>query len=294
MTTSERIYIVGGTGTIGTVAVKELLKKGVAVTLYARSPAKAQTLFPNEPNLTVVEGDINDLKPLEESITGHTRLFLLVSDLVKFTKLKTAIAQKAYAGGVKQIVDISSFASGYPWRSSPIGIIHQEAEQNILNIPDRGAFVALRPGRFMSNILWQDIHPIKAANTIVDTQEPGHVQGWISPNDIGLTAANILQELIEKHGDSVYNLIGDVISLKDRAELLSKILGRTIVYTKATPEEQYKNFTQTIGFPHIIAFSFLNAESPYGERVTPGFSILLGRAPETLAQYLEANKKALL
>ncbi|KAI8144878.1 hypothetical protein BJV82DRAFT_512614 [Fennellomyces sp. T-0311] len=295
MTLSERVYVIGGTGNAGTAAVKELLKNGISVTAYVRSPAKAQRLFPNEPNLTIVEGDVNDLKPLEESIAGHTRLFLLVNDLVNLAKIKTEIAQKAYARGVKQVVDISSLAAAYPWRSSPSGIVHQEAEQSILDIPNRGTFVTLRPGLFMSNHFWLDLHSIQAANTIVDIQEPEAVQHWISPNDIGLTAANILQEPIKKHGDAVYDLIGDAVSLKDRAEILSKVLDRPIAYTKVTAEEQYKNYTQAAGLPHTVAFSFLKSTTSTSIlAITPGFSILLGRAPETLAQYLETNKAAFL
>ena len=293
MTTTERVYIIGGTGNIGTATVRELLKKGMSVTVYARSPIKAQGLFGDNDKLAIVEGDLNDLKPFEESITGHTRLLLIVTDLSRIATLKISLAQKAYAAGVQQIVDLSSITSGDSWRTSTIGRAHRVAEEGILAIQDRGAFVALRPGMFMSNQFHQDTHSIKSMNTIVGIAEPTGVQSWISSNDIGLIASNIFQDPIEKHGDAVYNILGDLVTCEGRAQILSKILGRTITYTKVSQEQMYQSLTEQAGFPHLVAYDFLGLLSN-PVTITPGLSILLGRQPETLAQYLEANKSLLL
>ncbi|KAI8149936.1 hypothetical protein BJV82DRAFT_573156 [Fennellomyces sp. T-0311] len=294
VTAAEQIYVIGGTGNVGTAAIKELLRNKVQVTVYARSPAKAQNLFGNDPNLTVVEGDLDNLKPFEETITGHMRLFLLINtDFQNLAKYKTNIAQKAYASGVKQIVHISSISTTFPWRSSYIGEVHRQSEEGIVSIPNRGAYVTLRPARFMSNLLWLEINSIKFANAIIDTVDPGTEQHWISTNDIGLAAANILQEPIEKHSDGVYEMIGDVVSLTDRAELLTRVLGRKITYVRSTPEDSYKNMIEKAGLPHIMATDLL-LDLPIPAKVSPVLSILLKRQPETLSQWLEANKSALL
>ncbi|KAI9277105.1 hypothetical protein BDA99DRAFT_494891 [Phascolomyces articulosus] len=290
--TSERIYIIGGTGNVGSAAVNELLKHKIPVTLYARSQAKVQALFNNQDLLTVIQGDYADLKPFEDSIAGHTRLFLLVSDLQNLVKIKTSIAEKAYAAGVKQIVHISSSSVSAPWRTNFIGTVHRNSEEGILAIPNRAAYVALRPSRFMSNQNVFEAHGIKYANIISDTVGPDHPQEFISPNDIGLAAANILRDAVEKHGDAVYELIGDVLRPKDRAALLTKVLGREINYVKITAEEKYKILTEKAGLPHRMAYDltgFVEADP----HVTPGLSIILGRQPETLEQYTEA-KSALL
>ncbi|KAI8145662.1 hypothetical protein BJV82DRAFT_534896 [Fennellomyces sp. T-0311] len=289
-TNSERVYFVSGTGSIGTVAIKKLLENGVAVTVYARSPAKAQSLFGNPSNLTIVEGDYSDLKPFDETIAGHTRLFLVVADPVNFTKLKVAIAKKAYAAGVKQIVDISSVGSAFPWRSSWGSTLYRDAEEALLGIPGRGAYVALRPYQFMSNQATREVHTIKGSNSIIDIAAPDAVQEWISTNDIGEVVANIFQDPIEKHGDAVYDMVGDVVSRKDRAALLSKLLGRTITYEQITPEQQYNNLV-SLGLTHLQAYTVLDLPTISG-KVTPGLSILLGRPPQTLEEWLEENKAA--
>ncbi|KAI8144879.1 hypothetical protein BJV82DRAFT_667420 [Fennellomyces sp. T-0311] len=294
MTASERIYVVGGTGNVGTVVVKELLKKQVPVTLYARSPVKAQSLFGNDANLTIVEGDVNDLKPFEKSISGHTRLFLLVNDFGNYVNLYVGIAEKAYTAGVKQIVQISSISVHFPWRASFIGDLNRDSEKGIIAIPNRGAFVSLRPYRFASNITWLEFQGIKEYNVIMDVVKPEEPQEWISPNDIGAAAANILQDPIEKHGDAAYEVVGDIVSPKDRAVLLSKALGRTISYKQVTPQEQYEIFTTQAGLPHPLAYHLLY-QPQLTDRATPGLSVLLGgRAPETLEQWIEANKAPLL
>ncbi|KAI8141575.1 hypothetical protein BJV82DRAFT_618304 [Fennellomyces sp. T-0311] len=292
MTLPERVYIIGGTGNIGTAAVKELLKHGVSVTVYARSPTKAQGLFGNNDKLTIVEGDLNDLKPFEGSIDGHTRLLLIVNDIPNIAKFKIAVAQRAYAAGVKQIVDISTILSGMSWRTSIVASNHRAAEEGIIAIPDRGAFVTLRPGRFMSNHLWQEIHTIKNMNTIMDSAQPDRIQHWISPNDIALVAANIFRDPVEKHADAVYDLIGELVTLEERAQILTNALGRTITYTKISVEQKYQGMIEH-GLPHYLAYEFLS-DPPVPDKITPGLSILLGRQPETLVQWLEQNKAPLL
>ncbi|KAI8145250.1 hypothetical protein BJV82DRAFT_605529 [Fennellomyces sp. T-0311] len=289
MTIAERVFFIGGTGNIGSAAVKNLLRKGVPVTVFARSGPSAKKQFDNNPKLTVVEGDVNDFKSVEKSIAGHSRLFLLVGDLDNLAKIKVPIAEKAYAAGVKQIVDISAFEVSLPLRTSFLGRVHLECEEGILRIPNRKAYVALRPTKFMSNNLSFSGVGIKENNTFSDTNPPDAEQTWISTDDIGTVAANILQDPVEKHGDAVYELIGDVVTPNQRAALLTKALGRKITYNRFSEEEKLKLFMK-LGFSYPLAYDVLYEPPPTGNKVTPGLSILLGRPPQTLEQWLQENK----
>ncbi|KAI8149099.1 hypothetical protein BJV82DRAFT_590629 [Fennellomyces sp. T-0311] len=207
-------------------------------------------------------------------------------------KYTLEIAQKAYTSGVRKIVHCSSISAGFPWRTSLVGEVHRASEAGIMSIPNRGGYVTLRPAHFMSNHLGLEMETIKASNTIVDVVDPEAVQQWISTNDIDLPAANILQEPIEKHADSVYEMIGDIVSCTDRAKPVGHALGRKIIYVKAKPEELYNNMIKA-GFPHALAYEF-TTEATMPEKISPGLSVLLKRQPETLAQWLEANKAALI
>ncbi|CEI86435.1 hypothetical protein RMCBS344292_00876 [Rhizopus microsporus] len=290
---SERVFIVGGTGNVGTKVVKDLVAKNIPVTLYARQPEKVNALFGNNSLISVVQGDYNDLAPIKEGLKGHTRLFLLIADLQNMVHLKKTIAAWAYEAGVKQVVDVSGIAASFPNRTSTIGTRSYEAEQAIYNLPNRGAFVALRPGRFMSNVLiFERIHE----DAIIDKSDPDAREGWVSTNDIGAVAAVVLSEDVEKHGDSVYELISDVVTPAQRAEIFSRALGRPIKYKKVTALEKYDMLMQHKVFSHSMVFSICTTFASFDVNtptVTDGIQILLRREPETFEKFITDNKHLL-
>ncbi|CAO3649656.1 unnamed protein product [Cunninghamella blakesleeana] len=298
--TSNRVFFIGGTGNVGSKAVQDLLKNQVPVTLYTRHPNKVADLFPNHMNsdlLTIVQGDLSDLTSLKEALPGHTRLFLLVTDLINLPDIKASIAKFAYEeAGIQQIIDISSGTVSYPWRVHSAGYKHYLGEKSILDLaeqqPKKRFFVALRPGRFTSNCLTHD-RPTENG-LIVDTVPFDKEQGWISPNDIGAIAAVILQDDISKHGNAVYELIGDTVTPKRRAELFTEILdnGHTYTYQQITPLAKYQKLAPLLtSFPFNLVYDFCTFRE-LDTYVTPGISILLGRDPETLEQYIKKNKRA--
>ncbi|KAG2206218.1 hypothetical protein INT46_006386 [Mucor plumbeus] len=287
---SERVFIIGGTGNIGAKTVNDLLDNKIPVTLYARSPEKVASLFSHGKDLVnVVQGDFKDLSPIKEGIKGHTRLFLLIGDFTDFVNTKRTIATYAYEAGVQQVVDLSSFTVNIGWRTSAIGSEHYHGEKAIFDIPNRANMVALRPGRFMSNH-FNMTSPI-ANNAIFDTVEPDLPQGFISTNDIGAVAAVILREDIKKHGDAVYNLTGDVVTSAERAAIISRIVGKDIKYIKVTPVQKYKQIIATGLFNHVLALDLCdNLENCDDAKITASIEILLDRKPETLEEYLTTNK----
>ncbi|KAI8138279.1 hypothetical protein BJV82DRAFT_631713 [Fennellomyces sp. T-0311] len=284
---AEKVFIVGGTGHIGELVVKYLLDKGVSVTLYTRSPAKVEQQFPQA---AIVQGDYDDLSPLEEGITGHTRLFLLVADLQNMPRIKGAIAKKAYAAGVQQIVDVSSLAVTLDWRSTFLGNTHRLSEEAILSVPNRGTYVALRPTMFLTNHLWM-MQSVKESNTLHHTVDADEPEGWISNNDIAELAAIVLQEPIEKHGDAAYEMTGCAVTPAQRVAVLSKATGRDITYTKITLKEKYEFLTKTMHIPHRMAIDLLTLFKGMST-VSPALEILLGREPESFEQWVERNKSA--
>ena len=297
MVYEEKIFIIGGTGNVGQALVRKLLTNpNVALTLYARSPAKVQELFGEQADgkFQVIQGDYADQKAFEQAIPGHTRLFLLlqVPDF-DYSNIARGFAEKAYNAGVNQIVINSGITASMPWRCTTYSAV--PFEKAVLDIPNRKAVVALRPANFMSNQLMPggDADNVKKANMIFDTREPDQPNPWISPNDIAELAANVLQDPIEKHGDAVYELIGDPRTPTEYAEILSRVLGKTVTYQKITEEQFYEALTKQAGLPHLVAYLFIYF-GQYTSKRTPGLSVLLGRQPETLEQWIEKNKSAFL
>ncbi|KAI9276854.1 hypothetical protein BDA99DRAFT_494304 [Phascolomyces articulosus] len=286
---NERIFVVGGTGNIGSIVVQELVKNGAQVTVYARTPAKVEPK--NHAGLTIVQGDFNDWTPLEKALPGHTRLFLLVGDSADITQTKIAIHKKAYAAGIKQIVEISARLTA--WRKFRIADYHIEAEQAVYSLPERKgtAYVALRPTNFTSNLLFY-LDPLKNNNTLIDTADPDEPQELISTYDIAHVAVRILGEPIEKHGDAGYDLVGDVTTPSKRAASLSKTLGRTITYNQVPVKDFYDTLIGA-GLDHATAYFLSSFQG--AEPVSRGLPILLGgRAPETFDTWAARNKDLLL
>ncbi|CAO3656546.1 unnamed protein product [Mucor fragilis] len=292
--TKERIYIIGGTGSIGSKTVQDLLANQVPVTLYARDPSKVATMFPQADNdlLKVVQGDFQDLSPIKESVKGHSRLYLIASDISTYAQFKKTIATYAYAAGVKQIVDISSSYIDHGWRTTAIGQMSYLAETGLFNIPDRGYLVNLRPTRFMGNMLGQMNRHVNQG--IFNNVPKDFEQGWASNNDIGALAAVILQEDIHKHQDAVYNMTSDVCTPGQFAAILSKIVGKDLPYIQITDVQMYNALMQAKVFSHPVALEFIDYGNEKSARVTPCIEIMLGRKPETLEEFLNANKDNIL
>lgn len=285
----ERIFIVGGTGNTGKVVVDELIAKNAKVTLYARSPAKVASMFPTG-DISVVEGDLQNLDPLKDAVKGHTRLFFLVADFaLSMVDIKRTIATYAYEAGVKQIVDLSSLSAGFAARTNSIGEKHLDAERAVASIPNRGAYVTLRPGRFMSNMTTFD--RILPNNTIVGTEHPDEPLVWISPNDIGAVAAAVLTDDIAKHGDAVYELLGARSTPSERVQALSRVLGKEVKYQQVTATEKYNQLIKS-HLPHLLAYDLSVVpvlKVPEGN-LTTNFPILIGREAETLEEYIVKAK----
>lgn len=290
---NERVFILGGTGSIGKRVVKDLLAKKVPITLYARTPSKVESMYAcHDGLLSIVQGDFGDLTPLKAGIQGHTRLLLLVAEFTTFAETKRSIAEIAYEAGVTQIVDISSSLVNAGWRTSFVGYFHYGGEKAVYDLPNRGYFVTLRPTRFMSNLLRVPVIDGKLYETI-----PGdRPQGWISPNDIGSVAAVVLMEDPAKHGDDVYTLVGDIRTPNERAQIVSRILGEDVSYIQIPYVAKYNQLLSLGGyFNHNVAIDLCGAGEEYDDaRITPEISILLGREPETVEEFLSADKAALV
>ncbi|KAI7848302.1 hypothetical protein BDC45DRAFT_574994 [Circinella umbellata] len=282
----ERIYFIGGTGGVGSKAVQDVLAQGIPVTIYTRQPEKSN--FKDRPNVTLVKGDYDDLAPFESSITGHTRLFLLVANIGNMPRIKGILSKIAYTAGVKQIVDISSLTiDAYPFTF--VAQAHLRSEEAIRAAQnDNSSYVSIRPWRFMSNLVWQQ-QSIKVQGQLVSATPLHTVQAWISPGDIGALAAIVLTEPIEKHGNAIYPMVGELLSNNDRAQILSKVFNHSIGYKQCTIQEQYGVLTEIFSGFHKMAYDFAQDFKP-DHNYSPGLSLILGREPETLEQWLTNNK----
>lgn len=285
-----KVYVLGGTGGIGTPLVKELLEKGVPTTVLARDPSKASSLFGNSDKLNIVQGDYTSFDAFKSSISGHERLFLLVHGLDDMPEIKAKFAKIAYEAGVKQVVDISSGTVNGAWRGNVIASAHYLSEKAIFELPNRESYVALRPSCFFSNHFFGDHMTVKYKGAMFGPDDPEQRLSWISPNDIAHLAANILTEPLETHRDMVYDMTSARLSGNDRAAALSKALGKEIKYIQIPHQEAHKNFMEHAKMPHRMVYAILDGSAAMPLPVTLGLPTILHREPETLEQWFTLNK----
>jgi len=292
---TDKVYVIGGTGNIGTVVVQNLIKKGIHVTALVRDEGKAATHFKNEVTtnlLKFVKGDYGDENVFAESIKGHTRLFLLITGMQSFSQLKGHWGTIAYSAGVRQIVDISSFTVRF-LRRGWISFEHYMGEENLLKAAGPNNYlVALRPGNFMTNAL-HDANLIKNRSIIGGAGSPKNRLAYIDPRDIGDVASVVLSEPIEKHGNAVYDVHPEVMTYEEKAALFSKVLGKEIKYVQLEPSMLYGQMVSH-GIPHAMAYDLINIGVEDFNYPSPQIEIILGKKPRKFEDWINENKNAFL
>jgi hypothetical protein len=125
-----------------------------------------------------------------------------------------------------------------------------------------------------------------------DTVDANQLQSWISPNDIGAVAATLLSEDPNKYGDTCLTLIGDTKTPIQREEIFSRVLNREIKFKRVTTLQKIKEIDQYNLFPYYITYDICTCGDHPSEPISTCIPVLLGREPETLEEYLIANKES--
>ena len=110
---SHEILVTGGTGTVGSQVVRELLTRGAQVQVLTRDPAKAGKL---PAGVTAVTGDLSKVETVKRVFKGVDGVFLVntVSPTEVYEGLLSACALREEK--VKRVVYLSvHHADGAPW-----------------------------------------------------------------------------------------------------------------------------------------------------------------------------------
>ncbi|HEX2799302.1 MAG TPA: NmrA family NAD(P)-binding protein, partial [Thermoanaerobaculia bacterium] len=140
------VLVLGGTGTVGSQVVRELLGKGADVSVLTRDPKK-----PLPPGVRAVAGDLLDPATVRSAFTLMDGVFLL--NAVSATECHEGLmaVDGARLGAVKKIVYLSVHdvdkAPHLPHFGAKIAV---EAALKASGIP----FTILRPNNFFQNDTW--------------------------------------------------------------------------------------------------------------------------------------------
>lgn len=216
-----KILVTGGTGTVGSEVIRELVKRdGVAVRALVRKEGA-----PLPKGVEPFVGDLLDPVSVEEALTGMDKLYLLnavTPDELTQGLIAYGLARKLK---IKHIVYHSVFKvdafKDVPHFASKLAI---ENALRDFDVP----FTIMRPNFFFQNdvglkpvLLGAGIYPMPLGN-------PG--LSAVDVRDIAEAAAIALTT--EGHEGKTYNLNGrEVLSGSRVASIWSKVLGKPVRYT---------------------------------------------------------------
>jgi uncharacterized protein YbjT (DUF2867 family) len=217
-----RHLILGGTGTVGSAVVNELLARGEKdVRVLTRSAEKAQKV---PKGVTAVVGDLADPGTYPSIFRDFDTLFLL--NLVTPAELQEGLAgvNEAQRAKAKRIVYLSVHDA-----EKGMTIPHFAAKVAIeAAIKDTGIpYTVIRPNNFHQNDSWFKDAILQYG---VYPQPIGEIGlSRVDVRDIAEASANALTR--SGHENRYYALVGpDVLSGQDCAKHWSDALGRTIKY----------------------------------------------------------------
>lgn len=217
-----KTLVIGGAGLVGSAVVKELVKRGTDVRVFARK--KSALAGADQKSVEVAEGDLLDPATVEKALAGVDKLYLLNAvtpdeltqgliayDLAKKHRLQHVVYHSVFRA--EHFLDVPHFASK----------VAIESAFKAFAIP----WTIIRPNYFFQNdakfkdvIKGAGIYPMPLGSTGIS---------MVDVRDVAEAAAVTLTG--EGHGGKTYNINGpEVLSGPGVAAIWSRILGKEIRY----------------------------------------------------------------
>ncbi len=273
--------VTGATGAIGSLVVKQLIKRGDRPRVFVRDADKAQSLFGN--CVDVFAGDLADAATLKPALKGVDGL-LLVNAGPDLAARDAAAAHAAKSEGVKHLVKLSSYDAG---QNVGTGVWHALGEKAIraTGMP----FTFVQPSGFMSNALfWAP--SIKAEGIVRSATGEGKIP-FIHPQDIGEVATVALASR-EYAGMSLPITGPEALSYREMAARIGSAIGKKLTFVPIS-EEQVRNRMIDNNDPEDIVVAHLSIYRAIREGrlagVTGMVERVLGRKAITFDRWVEEN-----
>jgi uncharacterized protein YbjT (DUF2867 family) len=271
------VILVTTAGQVGSEAARLLTQRQVPVRVLVRDPAKAKALA--DAGAEIAVGDLDVPESIDEAMSGVTAV-VLVSPAVPVQEL-SVIASAARAG-VDHVVKATSKAS----TDSPIARRRGQAEIETGLAASGLPHTLLRSNAYMQNTLM--LAPAIAKTSSFGSSAGKGLVGMVDSRDVGAVAAEIAASPAPHVGKTYWLSGPKLISNYDVAEVVSRLLGRTITYRELSFDEN-KNAMVSAGVPEAIAeqnaqaFS-LTAEGD-AEWVSDDVQAILGRSARSYEQF---------
>jgi len=283
------IAVIGATGNTGRAAVKELKALGENPLCIVRNPDKAREVLGADAKTAVAE--ITDKPALEKALKGCDSVFMVTGHGPQVADQQNSIIDAAKAAGVGFFVKVSGGkAVVRPDAESAVFRSHYAVEEHLKKSGLK--WCILRPGLFMQNTF--TVAPMIKSDSKMVTPFPKSVPVcFIDVRDTGALGARVVRDPA-KHAGQIYNFSGVKSNYEDFAKVFSEVLGRPIAYIQATLEQaeqgmRARNIPDWL-IAHLLAVARAGEKGAFSEEMTGPIRDIVGRAPLTTKQFVEANK----
>lgn len=283
----SRTLVTGATGTVGSLLVRELSKRGEPTRAAVHTESKAGRIA--EANIEIFEMDFADKASIDAALKGIEKVYLLTPFSPGQTEMANFFIDRAKEAGVKYIVRQSVFGAD----TEAITLLRQHRLSE-MHIEESGIpHTHLRPNSFMQNFVNFFGESIRTSGRIYLPLKTARVS-YIDARDIALVAATLLAGNIKtEHLNRAYALTGPApFSMDDVAASISKASGRPVQYMDISAADARSSMSSA-GLPDwaveamIELYEFQRAGR--AERVSDAVEEITGKKPLSLDDFSLAN-----
>ncbi|HTT83807.1 MAG TPA: NmrA family NAD(P)-binding protein [Rhizomicrobium sp.] len=230
----RRILIIGGTGTVGSNVLRELLPDRVRFDIVAAARSEKSAEAVRAAGHFPVYLDLKKPETVRAAMARAHTVFMLKPYGIDYLIQSKIIIDAAAKNGVAHIVNLGSHgADDTVW--SPIG--WNRLVEAYLKVSGVG-HTTLRPNYFMNNV---------APRTDRQSGEIIHYFGntpvsWIAAEDIARAAAVVLRDPAPHQGRA-YPLAVETRTMAEIAEILSSACGKPFAARYVPPDEAFAQLT---------------------------------------------------
>ncbi|HXF59845.1 MAG TPA: NmrA family NAD(P)-binding protein [Candidatus Saccharimonadales bacterium] len=282
-----KVLVIGGTGTVGSQVVRELLARKAEVSVLTRSPEKANAL---PPGIRGIAGDLLDPSTVRSAFRGMDAVFLLNGLSPSETHEGLMGVNGARLAGVKRLAYLSIHqVDRAPWLPHFGPKIAIETAIEASGIP----FTFLRPNHFYQNDYW--FKDAMLQHGVYPQPLGSKGMARVDVRDIAEVAAIALTGGLEGRTVSIAGPAS--WTGPGTAEVWGKALGKTIVYPGEDMDAWEKETAKAM--PAWFAFDIRNMYEHFqkeGLRATPAeietLTKILGHAPRRFEDFVRETAEA--
>ena len=270
------ILVIGATGTVGRLVVRQLTARGEQVRALVRDTQAARQLFGDR--VRYIVGDLDRPATLAPALAAADRVFLLTRQSDRQPGQEQAVVDAAVRADVRRLVKLSVFCAN---EGSRLQIARQHARAEWAVRQSGLGYTIIRPVFFMQNL-----SGMIRDGAIRTAAEDGRV-AMVDARDVAAVAVDALTSCGDD--DQTYTVTGpQAVTFDEAAATLSGQTGDCVRHVRVGPD-RVRAALERNGVAAWFARDMARLQSMlavgYEDVVTDDVRTVTGTAPHTLAEF---------